>query len=450
MANDDTIILNKGVGGDITDASNVAAGPIKRERVVIGGDASRAQITDLVTDSGIWRFPVAIGPVDAFGRQRNALPQTIFESKLLNDAQPLFWSDAQISGAGTTSTYNTNQSSVTLAVSAATAGMRARQTFRRFGYQVGKSQSYAFSGIIGANAAGITRRIGAFDTNNGLFFENSPAAQRVIIRSFTSGAPVDTAVAQAAWNIDPMDGTGPSGLTIDFTKIQNFIIDYQWFGTVRFGFNVGGTFYYCHASQNANLTTLVFMSTPNLPIRYEISNDGTGGAANMLQISSTAISEGGLESIGVTRAATRGSTSFVTLNNSSLYPLIAIRLRSGFEGASIKLLLASVVCTSTTDLETQILLNPTVTGTALSFTAITNSVIESDVATTNATTVSGGTLLNSIVGAASSNQIALSQPSDFQIGSSVIGVNDILVLAVRRLTGAAETFFASLNWRESN
>ena len=70
--------------------------------------------------------------LDAFARLRISNPETIFDSKQLNDKQPLFWDDQQVSGSGTTSTYNTNKASTTLAVSNLTAGKRVRQTFRRF------------------------------------------------------------------------------------------------------------------------------------------------------------------------------------------------------------------------------------------------------------------------------------------------------------------------------
>lgn len=75
--------------------------------------------------------------LDSFERLRTSSPSLVFNSRLLYDNQPLFWDDAVISGAGTSSTYNSNQSSVTLAVSNTTAGFRARQTFERFAYQPG-------------------------------------------------------------------------------------------------------------------------------------------------------------------------------------------------------------------------------------------------------------------------------------------------------------------------
>ena len=48
-----------------------------------------------------------------------------------------------------------------------------------------------------------------------------------VLRSSTSGAPVEREVQQSEWNIDPFDGTGPSGITLDFTCTQILLIDAQ-------------------------------------------------------------------------------------------------------------------------------------------------------------------------------------------------------------------------------
>ena len=102
-----------------------------------------------------------------------------------------------------------------------------------------------------------------------------------------------------------------------------------------------------------------------------------------------------------------------------------------------------------------LLLNPTVTGTAFSFSDVdsNNSGVQKDVARTSATKVSGGVLLNS--GYANQTQLSgsvlnINKPSDWQMGFTIAGVSDILVLGVTRITGTTETFYGSLFWRETN
>jgi hypothetical protein len=96
-------------------------------------------------------------------------------------------------------------------------------------------------------------------------------------RGITSGMVVasktiDTKVAQSAFNIDKLDGTGPSGYNIDLTKMQMFYIDYTWYGAgfIRFGVRgPQGNIIYCHKIPNNNVNTEAYMRSGNLPARYE-------------------------------------------------------------------------------------------------------------------------------------------------------------------------------------
>ena len=105
------------------------------------------------------RAKVSPDNVDAFARLRVSNPQTIFDSKQIADNQPLFWDDAEVSGAGTATLYNTNQASTTISVTANTAGKRVRQTRRWLNYQSGKSQLIIMTAVMSGNA---TKRIGQF------------------------------------------------------------------------------------------------------------------------------------------------------------------------------------------------------------------------------------------------------------------------------------------------
>lgn len=83
---------------------------------------------------------------------------------------------------------------------------------------------------------------------------------------------VNTRYAQSSWNIDKMDGTGHSLMTLDLTKMQMFYIDYTWYGAgaIRFGFkNSRGEVVYCHRIPNNNVNTEAYMRSGNLVARYE-------------------------------------------------------------------------------------------------------------------------------------------------------------------------------------
>ena len=84
---------------------------------------------------------------------------------------------------------------------------------------------------------------------------------------------VDTEYPRSTW-FDPMDGTGPSGYTIDLTRMQMWYIDYSWYGagSIRWGLRgKDGAVTYCHQVQNNNVVYEAYMRSGNLPAHYESS-----------------------------------------------------------------------------------------------------------------------------------------------------------------------------------
>jgi hypothetical protein len=388
--------------------------------------------------------------LDAFGRYSTSQPYTIFDSKQIADNRPLIWDDRQLSGSGTLSVYLADTASTRISVSASIAGRRVRQTFRRFNYQPGKAQEVNMTGILSPAATGITSRMGLYDDNDGIFLQVSSVGAAFVIRSFVTGAAVNNTILRANWD-DPMDGTGASGVNLDLTKTQIFWFDFEWLGvgTVRFGFFHEGVRYIAHTVHHNNVAQVVYMSTPNLPLRYEIENDGTGADGDVSHICTTVISNGGRENTGRMFGIDR-TTALNTNNNQSFYPLVAMRLKTGYYlGATIQLLGFSITCNSTSDYAWRIILNPTIVGTALSFAGVTNAAVETDVTVGSGTTVTGGTILNAGIARQSSDAgIVITMQNDFALGANAIGTRDVIVLAVSRLTGTSETFYGAVNWQE--
>jgi len=394
---------------------------------------------------------------DAFGRARVSDVDTVFASKLLGDSQPIFWDDQETSGSGTASAHSSARASSTLSVSNATAGARVRQTRRHIQYQPGKSQHVMMTYVLGEAAAGIVRRVGQFNEGNGAYIEQNGADEvNIVIRSSVSGSPVETKVEQSDWNQDSLDGTGPSGETLDLSKLQVFGFDYQWLGggRVRFGFWFGEKFVEAHHAFHANLLDSVWMSTPNLPLRYELSNDGTGPAATLEAICATVASEGGQERTGIVRTIDRGIAGFATKNDTAIYPIIAIRLGSGHLGAQVRPVGVSMLSAAAADYRWILTLNPTITGDALSFSPLANSGVEVQTDTDNATTITDeGVVLASGYQRQTSSSLGgffLGPPTEFRLGSLIDGTSDVMVLAVQNLSSGSETYFGSFAFMESH
>jgi len=390
---------------------------------------------------------------DAFGRLRVSSTDTVFDSKMVSDDLTLFWDDAEVTGTGTTSTHNVNRAAVVMGVALNTAGLRRRQTFQRFNYQPGKSQLIMMTGVLlsTGGGAGISASMGLFDDDDGIFASSVDGAVQLTIRSNVTGTPVDTTVAQADWNGDKLDGSGVSGVTLDGTKAQILFIDFEWLGvgTVRVGFIVDGVYIVAHRFQHANIINSVYMSTPNLPLRYELENDGTGPASELEHICCTVISEGGQASRAQLLAATTGGIG-ITPSNLAVAAAIGIRLKTSNLGKTVDINNISVVNEGNTPgFEWRLYWNPTVAGT-FTYADVTNSAVQVAIGNAAGTnTLTGGTLVAAGVSTGSKNAGVAETDitSALRLGAAIDGTRDEIVLAVVPY-GAQGELDAALNWSE--
>lgn len=302
----------------------------------IGGDNTRSDILELPKDA--LRI-VSVGStgdssgVDAFGRSRTSEQFTLGDYKHLYGINTDF---IDITANNGSVSFITNESAVRLTAATQTGSYAIHQTKKYHHYMPGKSQLIESSFTFGAATSNITKRTGYFDDNNGIFLEQTGDGQLAFnIRTYTSGTADDTTnrAPQSSWNVDKCDGTGASKFNIDITKTQIFFTDFQWLGVgrVRCGFIHNGQYIVAHEYLNSNNKSVVYMTSPNLPIRCEIRNLGNiTTTASMDQICATVVSEGGYTEAGRDFAAT--TAGLVTVSAGATLPIFAIRLKNSFNG----------------------------------------------------------------------------------------------------------------------
>jgi len=371
---------------------------------------------------------------DAFGRLRVSQPFTLFDSQNRYAADPSF--DTALTGSGT-STFLTNESAVSLAVTTASGDKVIRQTKRYFPYQPGKSLLVLSTFVMAAAKTGLRQRVGYFDANNGVFLQRNGTELSLIIRTYTGGSADDTRkVVQSAWNGDKLDGSGASGITLDTTKAQILFADFEWLGvgSVRVGFVIDGQYITAHTFDNANEVTSVYMQTATLPLRIEIENTAaTASSSSMKQICSTVISEGGYEQTSIERVARRSTT--LTGIGTSFVPLVSIRLASDSLGAVILPKQVRVLPIANGEYEIALVRNATLTGA--SYDTTTFASVDFDV---TATAMSGGDIVLNEYATASNQAGAQAQNDliynfDMQLGATIAGTSDVYTVAVRVLSG---------------
>lgn len=123
---------------------------------------------------------------------------------------------------------------------------------------------------------GMTYRVVKVTSNTQLTVQ--PSYRGITTSEVICTKTVDTKVPQAEWNLDKADGDGPSGYTLDITKIQMCYMDYSWYGAgkIRFGFkDQNGHVKYVHQFKHNNKLTESYFRSGNLPARYEIENSSS-------------------------------------------------------------------------------------------------------------------------------------------------------------------------------
>lgn len=394
--------------------------------------------------------------LDAFGRLRVADPVTLFDSQFQYGINPFFWSSA-LSATGGGAAKTANESSVTLSCTTTADSIGVLQTKQYIRYQPGKSQFIVMANVIGAATANVRKRWGYFDANDGVFFEqNGTTDLAIVIRSSASGSPVDTRITQANWNIDPMDGSGYSKITLDLTKINIFIIDLQWLsaGRVRFGLDIDGDFVPLHQAVHANRITTQYMVTANLPLRYECTNL-VASAGSFKPVCAAVISEGGFETERSLKFAKDNGTTAVTLTTGgTAYALLGLRPVATHNGVTNRGQIsrfAAEIYNADVNIgcRYEIRLNPTVAGT-FTYGALSAGRSIAEVAVgISSNTVTGGDVLDSgyLQGGGRSVGQAL---VDSLITLSQYDTNsrDALVVCATPITNGGSAM-AALTWREN-
>ena len=281
---------------------------------------------------------------DAFGRLRVSTPLTLFDSSHRYRDNGL-WNTSTASGGA--AVFSPNEGLVNLNVNTTNGSEVLRETAKVFSYQPGKSLLVLNTFVMAPAQTNLRQRVGYFSTQNGIYLQLNNSTLSFVERSLVTGVVTESVVNQSAWNVDKMDGTGPSGVVLDITKAQILFMDIEWLGegTVRLGFIIDGSFILCHRFNHANLITSTYITTASLPLRYEITNRGvTALSSTLKQVCSSVISEGGYELRGAQQAIGTPITAPSTfLAAGTYYPMNAIRLKAATLDAVVILTAASIL-----------------------------------------------------------------------------------------------------------
>ena len=408
---------------------------------------------------------------DSFGRLRMVSPFTLFDLKY----------PPNTTGTGTTSYRENNLSigylSTTVGGATITTSFeRGRGIFtisgqgsfisqsRRYAvYQPGKSLLILCSGILnngGLNNAPCTTNIGYFDANNGLFFQyTNGSTLNIVLRN----QAVDTIIPQSQWNIDTMDGNGPSSLFLNISNAQLFAFDLEWLGVgqLRFGFFAYGRLFYCHQITNINSLTNPYCVTASLPVRFEIISSSNTGSGSIMQICSTVNSEGGYNPPGKPFSVSTPPGAGVAVTTTEV-PLIAI---TGISSYNHETVIPTTVSLMDTDNNNGYLYriryypspadsdNPIQTSTNVDVNSVVAYAVTADIKTPFASYTSASVIVDEGL-FYGRGLVQLASLSDVfnslcQMTKAINGKTDVILLTAQKTgnTGTG-TLFATMTWQE--
>jgi hypothetical protein len=392
---------------------------------------------------------------DAFGRLRVGEPFTLFDSSH-RFADNGLWSTGTATGG--TAAFNSAQGLVDLDVTAASGSEVVRETTKVFSYQPGKSLLVLNTFVMSPAKTNLRQRVGYYGAQNGLYVQLNDSTLSFVERSLVTGVVTETVVDQSAWNVDKMDGTGPSGIVLDITKAQILFMDIEWLGvgTVRIGFIINGNYYVCHKFHHANIIASTYITTASLPLRYEITNtSATSGASTLKQICSSVISEGGYQLNGLQQAIGIPVTTPRNLAVAgTFYPIVSLRLKTSpnrLDGIIISTAI-SVVATSSGDYNWQVAASGTTTGGSW-VSAGANSAVDYNITGTSFT---GGRILASgyfSVSNQGSTQVDILKEALFKTQLERNGLTSTpfeltILVAAANAGGGGGNVLASMDWEE--
>ena len=388
--------------------------------------------------------------------------EIVFFNTFQFDKETDVWDE--ITTTGGSAVHNDVRSEVVLTVDGAVAGSKVvRQTKTVQRYIPGRTAEASFAFRFTDTEAGIRKRIGMFDDQNGLFLEQMGDELAFVIRSNASGSVVDTRITQANWNQNKLDGTAVNGVTLDPTMRQIVVFEYEWYGAgmAELKFVIDDHPISVHKQFHGNRQELPWMGTPFVPFRCEIENvSATIGTHSLHQSSNSFMLEGATGLLGVAVSVSSPITGTRLGVANSWYPVLSIRLQQDK--------LAGVVLPSTYQVAT-------IDNTNIFFRLVRNAVIGADAGNSAWTDVpdSGsaftefqtydtpaaiddadqGTRLDSgfIVAGGGSANIQLDQSTQYQLGrytTTTIGDTSDVFTLLCASSSTNKDALASMTWVE--
>jgi hypothetical protein len=300
---------------------------------------------------------------------------------------------------------------------------------------------------VGATVVFVAQAVG--DKTSTFSFANNAGggtAAAGFVETQAGAAHSEDWVYQSSWNVDPMTGTGPSGMTLDPTKGNVYEIRFQWlgFGLIEFAVEDEdtGRFQVVHRIEYANANTTPSLANPSLKIGWvayslgSTTNLTVKGASAAMFVTGKSIST--RDAHGISNSKSSIGTSYV--------PILTIRASATLGGrihlGKILPRIVSVAADGTKPVEIAVINGTTLGGTPSWTSVSSHTGVEYDTA---GTTVTGGTTVLALtIGKSESRSVDIASA----LGNAAqLERTDTLTIAAKA-TSSTTDVSASITWAD--
>lgn len=255
---------------------------------------------------------------------------------------------------------------------------------------------------------------------------------------------IESWTPQANWNIDPMDGTGPSAVTLDVSKGNVYAIQYQWLGygaITYFIEGLEGRFTPVHREAYANTSTTPSVRIPHMFMQYTCASLGSTTALSMRAASAGGFIQGQTE----TKAPLYSeSNTVINIGANTETAVLTLRSPATFNGVTNFVRVEPLILTVTNDSNREATINlifDASTASTLNFQPVDASSAISYDKTSYTSILNGTRLLRIVLSKKDSRVFELDK-----LGIELDAGETLLISAVT--PNATNTIGAAITWKE--
>ena len=252
-----------------------------------------------------------------------------------------------------------------------------------------------------------------------------------------------------------MDGTGPSGVILDFTKSQQLRIDLQWLsnGRIRMCWDINGAVVLAHQFVIANVLATPSTTTANLPVRWLMTNTSAPASAKTMQAICTSVATEGGDQTELGHPFGFGNGSATRTVSTTPIPVVSIRPAQTLNSITnrIKFRLESISIMNDKDIYWELVYMPTSITNVSWQNPVTHSAVQTDIA---GTAIVGGIVIHSDYApgakgqASGGGRVPFISKLPFALDKAGTGQSRSLSIVCTRLGAQDSAVSVSFNWTE--